>query len=57
MNSLFPISRYYATFCIGYIGPFIWNSLSINIKNTNPLKKSLNITKKNYWYILMLLLW
>ena len=32
------ISRYYATFCIGYKGPLIWNSLSINIKNINPLK-------------------
>ena len=32
MNSLFPISRYYDTLCIGYKDPLIWNSLSINIK-------------------------
>ena len=39
------ISRYYDTFCIGYKGHLIWNSLYINIKNTNPLKKFLNVLK------------
>ena len=32
------ISRYYEKLCIGYKGPLIVISLSINIKNTNTLK-------------------
>ena len=33
------ISRCYDTFCIGYKGPLLWNSLSIDIK-TLTLRKS-----------------
>ena len=40
------ISRCYDKFCIGYKGPLLWNSLSIDIKTTNPLKKFLNVLKQ-----------
>ena len=40
------ISSCYDKFCIGYKGPLLWNSLSIDIKTTNPLKKFLNVLKQ-----------
>ena len=40
------MSRYYYKFCIGYKSLLIWNSLSINIKNTNPLKSFEMFKKK-----------